>query len=133
MAGNLDELIARLEAAVFGSGELDEAIWAALLPCGGRTTAMLRKAPQFGDLGFSRSLDAALTLVPAKWTDIDIEIVNVGWLGVPPPRSCVMLATGDLNNPKAKQVVGRHDEPALAACIASLKARALSAQPVNQS
>lgn len=63
---------------------------------------------------YTASLDAALTLVPEGW----------GWLidgGHPPAGYVVELDEGKL---PPKQITGIHKSPAIALCIAALKARA---------
>ena len=89
----MDDLIARLEAAKEGSRELDIAIFRAI-------TDKPRIRPPF-----STSLDAALTLVPERcpWAVESAGVVELGTVNGP--------------------VEGFAATPALALCIACLRAR----------
>lgn len=113
----LDELIARLESATEGSDDLDEAIWTGLLASkGGRTAAMLGKNPQFGDLGFSRSIDAARALVPE----------GLDWLiGSGKSRPDEPLCGAIIKSKDGDDLgTGEHaSSVAIALCVASLRAR----------
>lgn len=98
----LSALIARLEAATEGSRELD---WAIAVNEGGEV---------WNPLYFTTSLDAALTLVPAHhmWE------VRHG-IGC---RAVVWTLEQDYDG-HSVPVGNTMDQPALALCIASLKAR----------
>lgn len=108
----MTDLIERLEAATEGSRELDEEIAQAIFP-----KLKRRHASWYIDdvrtniEPFSTSLDAALTLVPEglMW---DVESRGAAFVGDPkmPSRMFEMAAT-----------------PALALCIAALKARKANA------
>lgn len=121
MSGNLDSLIAELERAAEGLRELDGEIalslgwvkhhagWAHWTTPDGLEN---RHVPFFSD-----SLDAALTLVPegCGW-----EIsVDPDWEGKIPP-SAVVCPIGE--SPQ-RRILTVAPTPALALCIAALKAR----------
>lgn len=100
---DLDELIARLEAASEGSRELDKSI---------AITVGTYQAPDRGDpygswLRYTSSLDAALTLVP------EFCFVKTS------PRG----ATAGCNGHICATTAATAPTPALALCIAALKAR----------
>jgi hypothetical protein len=136
----MNELIARLEAASEGSRELDVRIHAALHP--GRSLLLdpgsvgpKRREPQYGTLSdlpldgwsdyeavartidapaYTTSLDAALTLVPAGW-GWSLDYMDPG----EPDGAMVGQHAGEGYNADCRPV-----PPALALCIAALKARA---------
>jgi hypothetical protein len=105
----LSNLISRLEAASEGSEELDVAITRAT--CGYKPTD-----PLWHTMEFTRSLDAALTLVPEGYgfvvSDADWKTAraSVAWKNTP----------ADFDAPYRDV---RAATPALALCIASLRAR----------
>ena len=104
----MKDLIAELEAAPEGSEVLDVAICKAICHYG-------PDDPLWHVLPYSRSLDAALTLVPEGWnfegsfTDPDNDYVIEGWNG--------KFAPGGID------VQGSAHTAVLALCIAALRAR----------
>lgn len=114
-------LIKRLMEAREGSEALDIEIWEALLQLGGRSSTMLDKS-KFGDLGFTRSVDAALTLVPEGWHVVDMGMPN------PAMKSKMAVAVVGLNERVGdddEMLHGVHmDSLPIALCIAALRARA---------
>lgn len=115
-----DELIAALEQAKEGSAELDREMFAVLhdRPLGERETY----------IAYTRSIDAALAAIPTGWQDdISCEMGIGEWSKkafAGRSKLCLWwLLNGDMNNPQTKQVEGRHDSPAIALCIAVVKAR----------
>lgn len=125
----MNTLIAELEAATEGSRELDAEIWWDVKPSQARTTYWngatgkphpLIDLPRSG-LGYhgvcvsaphyTTSLDAALTLVPEGWW----WVINSGTQGL---AKAILGARGS--------DAGAHEDahtPALALCIAALRAR----------
>ena len=124
----LDDLIARLERAEGPSAELDEAIASAVLVPDGmeRLVAVPGAAVpiqmyRFPDgsrgtaLRFSASIDAALTLVPESAEEVRIQIGN---------QTRHANATVDFDTFHGGKIeVGAAIKPALALCIAALRAR----------
>lgn len=118
---DMDALIARLEQASYGSRELDYAVLGALegktVPGGWATYAdyempSLMRAPYY-----TTSLDAALSLIPEDWREWHITKrigENVAQLTESQGLSIAVRGTGIAAT------------PALALCIASLKARRAS-------
>ena len=117
MGDTLNELIAKLEAAKDGSWELGDEV---LLACGWKTTANFDPAnphpywirPDGVNVGINQpdpttSLDAALTLVPDsyQWSVTDWRVKAYAQIGA------------TISSAEAAA-------PALALCIAALKARA---------
>lgn len=99
-----DALIAELESAAKGSRDLDTAIWKAA-----RCPTLYNDRPYY-----SRSLDAALTLVPEGWF-----IAN---MFVSPDKTTLYFWCA--NNPGlGHKYRSGAPTPALALCIAALRAR----------
>jgi len=97
-------LIERLEAATGPDRELDAAIWRATVP-------EAKHWPDNAAMPFTASIDAALTLVPEGWS------YTVAWLHRN-SRACVAMFHAKLEEQRAEAPT-----PALAICIAALKAR----------
>lgn len=141
MTSALTDLIAKLEAAGEGSRELDALIWCALN--GAAYVGSHADATEPGNcfwfrhpadgVEYSRaahyryttSLDAALTLVPEGWmpsidqyclSDVPAQNQWRVWLR--------RLRDEETRRPKLDTVFGITGTPALALCIAALKARA---------
>lgn len=102
----MEELIARLEAAEGADRELDVEIWRAV----GSSTE-LRFRPEY-----TASIDAALTLVPEEC------LWRIGHEGDDSPGHFLAVAM-----PLGPQVHATAITPALALCMAALKARAQTA------
>lgn len=128
----LEELVAKLDAATEGSRELDVQIWelvdfrAALRRYWSAATGKrvkLHSLPESG-LGwlavknsaphYTTSIDAALTLVPEGW----------GWNATGEHSTGFVLLYPPNNYPGATGVQAEAPTPALAICIAALRARA---------
>jgi hypothetical protein len=117
------DLIARLEKATGPSFELDEAIWCALNPDHDSTT--------YNGDPYTQSLDAALTLVPEGWSgtitirptkfyaylcsDFNDDYAKVFWSHQPSKR--------EPGTRKYPHPTSGSPTPAIALCIAALKAR----------
>lgn len=107
----ITDLLARLESAMEGSGELDIEI----------ARAVYGNDGQYRE--FTRSLDSALTLVPDEWR----EHGNIAWPGY---EDGVLMADARvdlghvLSSGGAPRVQAFAATPALALCIAALRARA---------
>ena len=127
-AARMDELIAKLEAAAEGSRDSDIAIAYAIYP---QLTSQEMPGPLTGStatqwylLGthvriehYTTSIDAALTLVPEGWEGhVGINRCVASLYKAPPHRIPTHIGVGSIAS-----------TPALALCIASLKARASSA------
>jgi hypothetical protein len=139
----LEELIAKLKAATEGSWELDyeisNLVWKRETIYGGgerwiapydTTITGLPPVTPFLVLPYTRSLDAALTLVPEGWRVFELS----EWNGIEPCGWSCVLRKKNLVTPhevsagmprsnddrQTKQIAS----PALALCIAALKARA---------
>lgn len=108
--GDKADLIARLEAATEGSGDLDYEIWDSL----GTGALGLADKPR-SIKRYTESLDAALTLVPAIWRIYAIQESHIEgeW-----------FAGLDRRREHRESMIGKAPTPALALCIAALKARA---------
>lgn len=121
----MKELIAKLEQATEGSRELDYAIRAALDPHGRYLTKWEEQAAA---ARFTASLDAALTLVPEGWSGrIYLSGTAALWRGAPDLGAvCRSLARNETPREPELKITGSADSgsPALALCIAALKARA---------
>jgi hypothetical protein len=119
----MTDLIERLEAATEGSRELDALIHATTLSLGrdywpderGRVVEytglrkILHRAPHY-----TTSIDAALTLVPEGW----------GWSVNDDSEACLTLpGNGFLSDRGDIELYGRSATPAIALCIAALRAR----------
>ena len=120
----MNNLIEKLEQAPEGSRELDVAIWNAT--CADNPLARVTTLPA-GHHHYTTSIDAALTLVPEGWMIASIsKFIRRG-----EKRSGVMLIrTGDaekqleqLADPWGALPRTEASTPALALCIAALKAR----------
>lgn len=119
-----EELIARLEATDHGDRDLDDAIHTAVggkdpPPEGAlwRHTVYTLSAPWF-----TTSIDAALTLVP----ELPRRSINVA---LEDRGEAVAVVTWD---GEPCHAVGRaHNQPALALCIAALRARASLTNPTT--
>lgn len=97
---DLDDLIARLEAASEGSRDLDQDIEIAINP----PREDVYRCPHY-----TTSLDAALRLMPAGWL---WDVASTGCVWVMP------------NDDLDKQIViSGIEKPVIALCIAALKAR----------
>ena len=113
------DLIARLEAVTEGNRELDKAIG---LDVVGFDPNML--PTQWPDIGsppspwppYTTSLDAALTLVPAIW-----RVYNIKEAYIYPPNK--WFACLERRREHRESMIGKAPTPALALCIAALKAR----------
>ena len=107
----MKELIARLEQASEGGAELDEAIFAAI---GREHEFHWNTAPRY-----TTSLDAALTLVPEGWRT-QLYQRDGGWFS-----RLVEITTSRVVAPFESDEKGFAPvpTPALALCIAALKAR----------
>ena len=114
----MTDIIERLEAATEGSRELDSACGDAI---GWTRWASLEDCPHY-----TTSIDAALTLLDENWAwiiskVIDLVAMRQGYTAV---IEC-LDGTGDVERPmqirKAAEVVAA--TPALALCIAALKAK----------
>lgn len=132
---DIDELITALESADGPSRELDAEIARAIgydvktdgNPAG-RFYFQRRPTDWWEDvLPYMESVDAALTLVPDGW---DWDVSFEPWLlphrpdvKTPVRAGYASVSDGDLNSPKTRQHIGRHDTPAIALCIAALRAR----------
>jgi hypothetical protein len=132
------ELIARLEAAKEGSGELDSLVSETVFAAAGRGGMRLRTPEPVGrgaplaELGadgrvrrYSRSLDAALTLVPEGWS-WQIRVIRRSPLPVPINRAVVAHDRTGLVL-ASEHCEAEAQTPALALCIAALRARAAQA------
>ena len=113
MTDKLDALIARLEQAARGSRELDDEIAELCAPTDDARMAAFENGRDWPDL-YTTSLDAALTLVPEGWR---VEHIGQNW-GM--TRWDAELHTAD-DVPSG--VTAEAPTPALALCIAALKAR----------
>lgn len=104
----MDELIARVEAATRPDRELDAAIWYACVekpqPGDKRDNDMIGRWPSY-----TASIDAAMTLAPEGYA--------LGFKRAPCQRSHAMLAT------IGYEVNASGATPALALCAASLRSR----------
>ena len=113
----MDKLIAELEQATEGSRKLDKSIYVVLgLPITNKdhlTPQMIEIHLETVAPHYSRSLDAALTLVPEGW---GWDVMHDSIAAVRPPDS-----EGD--DELAVWGLAPHGTPALALCIASLRAR----------
>lgn len=117
------DLIERLERATGPDRELDAAIIFALYPgaqvnqyCVGDTEPVVFHAeplvPNKHDLPeFTKSLDAALTLVPD------------GWMWDVSSSGCAWIMRNDDSICDSQIVIGGIESPAIALCIAALRAR----------
>lgn len=104
---NIEQLIAALEKATGPSRELDLAIWNKLYP-----DAVVAELPK-SHFRVTASLDAALTLLLPGWAwcvQASEEFPGQAWLYPP-------------NNVNDEQVYAKAATPAIAICIAALKAR----------
>ena len=115
---DIDDLIARLEAAMEGSRELDKTISKLI----GTYSAPDRGDPTGTWKSYTTSLDAALTLVPEGWqfgigTHPADELFNPGGA----QAYCTKHGTGGA--PRGYAHADAHTAP-LALCIVALKARA---------
>lgn len=99
----MKDLIAKLESATEGSRELDRAIHSHIR---GVEEFLLSTWP-----AYTTSLDAALTLVPEGW-HWNVGDVGLAWVGTHESATKIVRHDGDAHT------------PALALCIAALKARA---------
>jgi hypothetical protein len=135
MSGALAELIARLEAATGPTPHLDAEIEAALR--GGEPAYRTASRHQFGPSvvlnhgagnawdgwesapSFTGSLDAALTLVPEIWRVYALQEQYID-----PPHK--WFAGLDRRREHTQSMIGKAPTPALALCIAALRARAES-------
>lgn len=122
----MEQLISALESATEGSRYLDSWITAYL----GNNLDQQWKDPRWAEdcPRYSSSIDAALTLVPKAFEDDISGDFGIGeWSKKTHEKiggACVwFLANGDLQSPGTIQVKGRGQTPALALCIAALKAR----------
>ncbi len=109
----MDDLIARLEAATKGNRKLDYAIYEMVEPDGFRVPA-----------DFTTSLDAALTLVAEGmyWA------VGAGKTRVDEPLYGAAIYEPQISDDPKTLAQGQTDAtPALALCIAALKARVTQA------
>jgi len=118
----IDELIARLEAATVGSRELDAEIWLSIMKNGESMLMALRESPHY-----TASLDAALTLVPEGWAwELDWDKdgdATPAWSTWSASAFC-HPADRDPQNPHCPRGMSRKAKtPALALCIAALRAR----------
>lgn len=139
------QLIARLQKASGSDrGELRELdrqidlllhpgawIWSPEWYSGGRNEYIRWPDPKPGVAEYRQvhhytiSIDYALTLVPEGWRDdVDLEL-SLGEFGKQlGGKSCfACLATGHIQTPSTKQVTAHAHTPAIALCIAALKAR----------
>lgn len=121
MTDKLDALIARLEAATEGSETLNEIIAVDLgyvyLPGDGFTmyqASWMKDNEKVALPDWTRSLDAALSLVPEGWI-WDVTSTGAAW--VMTDQSAAERLGEDLH------LMASGATPALALCIAALKAR----------
>ena len=112
MEGPLASIIARLEAATEGSRELDAAIIRAVF-------GYADDAPLWHGLHYTTSLDSALTLVPSGWN----WLVRDGNTARRDSRCFANVTQFDALNEGPAHPTW-HLSPALALCIAALRARA---------
>lgn len=112
---DLDTLIRDLEEATEGSRELDTAVtnWMWREKWGKKLPKDLSIEP------YTTSLDAALTLVPEGWK---WEIANHAG-DDDGPRAALWWGIPAEHNDEIKQIGAHGNTPALALCIAALKAR----------
>lgn len=115
----MTDLLTRLEQAEEGSRELDVAVW---VETGGqvanqdRLTAEMLRISRFSHAPhYTTSLDAALTLVPEGWRTRDATNWGGGWDWILWKHPDGKRWTG--------RVMGAAPIPALALCLAALKAR----------
>ena len=122
---DLEQLIARLEAASKGSRDLDRAIHLVVFADFIKERGMTEEGngwrdPEFGAIAppqdYTTSIDAALTLVPPIWRVYAIQEQYVD----PPNLWFVGL---DRRREHRESMIGKAPTPALALCIAALKAR----------
>lgn len=116
MTDKLADLIARLERATGADRDLDEAIaeWRFQDDMATKRTSKWGPVPRY----YTASLDAALTLVPE----------GLDWLICSRRRNFqdgyyVHIMNGDVNRDGRSVSVAWHPIPAIALCIAALKAR----------
>ncbi len=136
---DLGKLVERLEAASEGSSELDWWIFLLATERGQfefATPPENLKLPwprwiennpikiwdQWEPRAYSRSLDAALTLIGDRWTDYSIEVCRAKFATPDPTPCCAWIADGDLNNPRTKQIAANAATAPLAVCLVALKA-----------
>ena len=120
------DLIARLESATEGSRELDAQIecsvrgWQLLEISSTGAYSFRHKEKDFnypsGAPCYTESLDAALTLVPAIW-----RVYNIKEAYIYPPNK--WFACLERRREHRESMIGKAPTPALALCIAALKAR----------
>lgn len=119
---DLEALIARLEKAMEGSWGLDADILLALKMKG--ETSIDDDGAEYERLGehqhFTRSMDAALTLVPEGWTEAEMK-----WWKAPDGDQLAWIQLGRWREGSAKDETrdGYGNTRALALCIAALRAR----------
>lgn len=113
-----EDLIARLEAVREGSRELDEAITALVLPGAAEEMRFAGITPNY-----SRSLDAALALVPTQWRWL-LDKRPWGDQRLDGFRAEVYLPAHSYKSDRSDVPMHWGPTPALALCIAALKARA---------
>jgi hypothetical protein len=126
---SVEELIARLEAATHPSRALDLMICRVALnsePLGhaaGMTDDMLLSYNPFGPFPhYTLSIDAALTLVP---DDVEWLVRNGAPDHPTDPRPYAHITRGNVNRDRSRSLgEAHHSCPALALCIAALRARA---------
>jgi hypothetical protein len=112
---DLSALIEKLSAATEGSRELDDAIQEVAIPLGCGMLVFNGRQPPL----YTTSLDAALSLVPEGWRIEDFSQYRNGDFYV-----CLWPREKDDWDDGLPQTVGDDAAtPALALCVASLKAR----------
>lgn len=117
----MKDLIERLETATEGSRELDFAVAIAAHPNKDHWEGCrVRGGFEHGQPHYTTSLDAALTLVGNNWWKVECG-------GGPAFFAYVAAWT----TPTDEAICGWGESAALALCIAALKARAASVEPVN--
>ncbi len=121
-----DDLIARLEAATEGSEELDIAIWDQIESWPAGHHPDWRIAPNGREIhatmfapGYTTSIDGALTLIPEGWAWF------VEWIGTPFTEGAARLwiPSQRTRGLETEQFQTEAKTPALALCIAALRAR----------